>query len=372
MGEFQCYQFRTVDRPLTESERKEVDSWSSRGEVSAHSATFVYNYGNFRKKPEDAVEHYFDAMIYFANWGTRRLIFRLPAAIADAEGIKQYLLEDDWNGDYISLSRRGEFYILDMYYYNEEGGGWMDVEDFDIDKLAPLRDDILDGDYRALYLAWAKFTQYAGENYDLPPPPIPPDLQQMTAALEAFADFFEIEEDLLTAAQSASPNRIATQIDYKQLLGQIPENERHEWLSRLLAGEQRLDLKLRKRLEKLVPAPPIPELPVISPAELWAKVDEKEKEREARAAAEARAAYEKKMLGLVRQEEALWKSVSDNLLQSNARAYDRLTEILKDLLNLAEYQNNLPAFRNKMEALENKYSRRYALMDKWRKAGLLD
>ncbi len=31
MGEFQCYKFKSIDRPLTEVERREVDALSSRG-----------------------------------------------------------------------------------------------------------------------------------------------------------------------------------------------------------------------------------------------------------------------------------------------------------------------------------------------------
>lgn len=81
MGEFQCYKFKTIDRPLNESERREVDGLSSRGQVTGHSATFIYHYSDFRHNPATVLEKYFDAMIYFANWGTKRLMFRMPAAI---------------------------------------------------------------------------------------------------------------------------------------------------------------------------------------------------------------------------------------------------------------------------------------------------
>ena len=114
MSEFQCYQFKAIDRPLTESERKEVGSWSSRAQVSAHSATFIYHYGDFRQDEEKVVEQYFDAMLYFANWGTRRLLFRLPAALTDAKAIKSYCLEDKWTSDYIRLKKKGAFYLLDI------------------------------------------------------------------------------------------------------------------------------------------------------------------------------------------------------------------------------------------------------------------
>ena len=74
MGEFQCYQFRSFDRPLTETELEEVNALSSRGQVTSHSATFIYHYSDFRHRPEYVVEQYFDAMIYFANWGDQATI----------------------------------------------------------------------------------------------------------------------------------------------------------------------------------------------------------------------------------------------------------------------------------------------------------
>ncbi|HMQ63165.1 MAG TPA: hypothetical protein PKE06_20950 [Flavilitoribacter sp.] len=105
MSEFQCYQFRSFDRPLTENERHEVSSWSSRAQVSSHSATFIYHYGDFRYSEEKAVEQYFDAMLYFANWGTRRLLLRLPADLVDADALEPYCTDKEWSDDYIRLEK---------------------------------------------------------------------------------------------------------------------------------------------------------------------------------------------------------------------------------------------------------------------------
>lgn len=52
MSEYQYYEFRTVNRTLTREEVKEVDSWSSRGNVSSTSATFTYNFGDFKRDPK--------------------------------------------------------------------------------------------------------------------------------------------------------------------------------------------------------------------------------------------------------------------------------------------------------------------------------
>ena len=47
MSEYQYYEFRAVDTPLTESQKADVSKLSSRAYVTSHSASFVYNYRDF-------------------------------------------------------------------------------------------------------------------------------------------------------------------------------------------------------------------------------------------------------------------------------------------------------------------------------------
>lgn len=260
MSEFQCYQFKSFDRPLTEDERKEVGTWSSRAQVTSTSATFIYHYGDFRKSPEWAVELYFDAMLYFANWGTRRLLFRLPASLIDAKALKKFCIENDWSSDFISFQKKGAVYLLDLHLSNEEGGMWMEEDDFDIDVLGRIRDDLMEGDYRALYLLWAKFaadeTDEDEEDQDkkakvLLPPPVPPNLKKLDATLKAFIKFFEIDDSIVYEAQAASVERVKEAIDYKKLLHLLPDKERIKWLERVIDGEPKLGVLLKKRLGKL-------------------------------------------------------------------------------------------------------------------------
>jgi hypothetical protein len=226
MGEFQCYQFRSFERPLTAKEREEVESFSSRAEVSSHTATFVYHYGDFRKDPEMVVAEYFDAMLYFANWGTRRLIFRLPAAELDVVAVQRFCLTSEWSSDYITLTKMKDIYLLDINYENEDGGGWMDEADFDLGEIGKLRDDILAGDYRALYLIWAQFSRpaedeeegFTEETAHDDNPPVPANFKKLTSALTAFTHFFEIDKDLIAAIQSVSANQATSPPDYEKLL----------------------------------------------------------------------------------------------------------------------------------------------------------
>ena len=63
MSEYQYYEFRAIDRPLTEAQKSKISALSSRARVTSHMASFVYNYGDFRvlylawlKAAENALE----------------------------------------------------------------------------------------------------------------------------------------------------------------------------------------------------------------------------------------------------------------------------------------------------------------------------
>lgn len=68
MSEYQYYEFRCIDRPLTAEEQKEIGGWSSRTHPTSTGAIFIYNYRDFPKDEKRVVEQYFDAMFYIANW----------------------------------------------------------------------------------------------------------------------------------------------------------------------------------------------------------------------------------------------------------------------------------------------------------------
>ena len=82
----------------------------------------------------------------------------------------------------------------------EDGGGWMGW-------LAPLRDELLRGDLRSLYLGWLAS---AGEfNDDALEPEPPAGLSDLTPAQQALTEFVEIDPDLLAAAAAGSPRAAA-------------------------------------------------------------------------------------------------------------------------------------------------------------------
>ena len=128
MNEFQTYHFRAIDRPLTNKEQDKVNELSSRFETTAYTYSLSYAYSDFRHDEEKVLEKYFDAFLYEASWGTRKLMFRFPKKLVDAKALKKYICDD---GEYtrLELKSKGKWVIL-KFEYGEEGGwgGWISEE----------------------------------------------------------------------------------------------------------------------------------------------------------------------------------------------------------------------------------------------------
>ena len=80
----------------------------------------------------------------------------------------------------------------------EDGRGWMA-------RLAPVRDELLRGDLRSLYIGW--LAAVAGEmmDDDETEPLCVSGLGDLTAAQQALAEFLEVDPDLLAGADMGSP-----------------------------------------------------------------------------------------------------------------------------------------------------------------------
>jgi hypothetical protein len=81
VSEYQYYEFLALDRPLSTAEQAEVRQLSTRARITATSFTNEYHWGDFRGSPDELMRRYYDAHLYFANWGTHRVMFRLPRTL---------------------------------------------------------------------------------------------------------------------------------------------------------------------------------------------------------------------------------------------------------------------------------------------------
>ena len=139
MSEYQYYEFLAVDRPLTGRETRELRAVSSRAVITATRFTNHYEWGSFKGDPRAWMERYFDAFLYFANWGTRELMLACPGACSTRP----------WrNGTAAgrpSARVKGEHVILE-FSSEDEGSDWFEEERTELSSLVPLRAEIASGD----------------------------------------------------------------------------------------------------------------------------------------------------------------------------------------------------------------------------------
>lgn len=370
MSTYQYYEFQAIDRPLTAKEQSTIQKLSSRVELTPHRAVFLYNYGDFRGKPEEIVTKYFDVMFYIANWGTRQLIFRFPKAIVDPGWYEPYELPYA-----ITIKQTDSYVVLNININDEDGemSGWVDGEGW-LPKLLPLRDQLLTGDVRLLYLAWLRAVPnckgYRGIEADPIEPPIPPGLGKLSAPLETFIDLVELDSDLVTVAAKASqkaPAKSAPSLEAG--LADLSASEKEEFLLKLVRREPHVDLQLINRLKELAgPADGVPKS--VSGyrrlSELTGMIDAAYAKRIKKEQEAARRKRNKELKALVPKEGKLWQQVVFLIETKQARPYDEATALLKDLRDLAEYQKKLPEFIERFNKLQDDYQSRPALMRRFR------
>ena len=192
MSEYQYYEFLAIDRPLDKEAREDLRNVSSRARISATQFTNTYEWGDFKGDPDALMEAYFDLHLYLANWGTRRLMVRVPEGLIDKNLVHTCLRDVE---DCRSWTANGHL-ILDINGRDDEadeldGEGWLSA-------IAPARADLLAGDHRLLYVVWLMGIQ--GEQVDEDDPEPLPGIGPITGALEAVASFFNIDPDLMDAA----------------------------------------------------------------------------------------------------------------------------------------------------------------------------
>jgi hypothetical protein len=107
----------------------------------------------------------------------------------DVPSFQPYLFEDQ-----VTLEKHGKYFVLEIQIDDESDTFEWIESDSVLGQLTPLREQLLQGDMRMLYLAWLKAISI-DENYDMEEvlePPVPAGLKKLSASLQAFADFFEI------------------------------------------------------------------------------------------------------------------------------------------------------------------------------------
>ena len=370
MSEYQYYESQTIDRPLSPIEKDAVSGLSSHMEtVTSTQAIVTYSWGDFKHNPRQVLLEYFDAHLYMANWGTRRLLFRFPKSVLDPQAIQPYCREG-----ILTLELEGNYYILEFSLNDEEPDyEWLEGEGM-LGKLTPIREQIMQGDYRALYLSWLKAVSIEDREEDNTEiePPVPAGLAKLNSSHQAFIELFELDPHLVKAAAKASPPlQPKSNAPLVQALTQLSREECENFLRQVLNNEPQVRMALQKRLEQLAGTEPVSAGKSQRRAgNLFKEAERLEREALQQQEAEAEQRRIQELLDLAGREEATWRWIESLIGQKQAGPYDKATKLLVDLRDLAIYQNQLPKFQKSLLVIREKYSNRPTLMERFSRAGL--
>jgi hypothetical protein len=377
MSEYQYYEFQAIDRPLSEADRQALRDLSTRARITATSFTNSYEWGNFKGDPAKLMERWFDLHLYMANWGSRRLMIRLPARLVDRHLLDAFLDEVDC----ATLSVSGENLIVDISCDEVESEDWDDGSGW-LAALAPLRAEVLAGDLRLFYLLW--LTAVQAEVFEAGQPEPMPGIRPMSASLEAFAEFFGIDSDLVQAAAERSAGAMASTSSEEAVRGIISamtDTDKTAMLSRLFNGDPyvgaELRAKVRDRIGSGADATPIGARTV---GELRARANAIGLAREEAAAErlaaehkrrvqEAEKARQARLLAITRRGEGVWREVEAEIERRNATGYDRAVGLLLDLRAVAEERDAMPDFDKRLRAIRERHARKQQFVVRLAKIG---
>lgn len=243
---------------------------------------------------------------------------------------------------------------------------------------------MIGGDHRALYLAWLLCAQTGELEDDVVSPPIPAGLDDLTAPLQAFADFLHIDGNLITLAAARSPRADASlsEKEVERWIAALPDAVKTEWLVRFAGGrEQHLRAELMRQLRESRPAIPIRSSAAITVRELLTAAEqcaedrrrkeaermEAERVRREREKVEARERY---LESLGKCESKAWREVDALISTKQPGRYDEAVKLLCDLRDLGLRDGRAGEVEARLLRLREEHARRPSFIERLKRAGL--
>jgi len=364
MSEYQRYEFMTIDRPLTRAQLDAVDALSSHIEASSTHALIEYHWGDFKHNPIKVLHEFFDGFLYWANWGSPELAFRFPHGILPVDLIDGYDLED-----FVKFTRYPDYDILDIHFGEMEGPDeWINYE---LGSLIAIRDELMEGDLRALYIVWlAAQIMIEGydeeEDYEISVPPVPLGFSTLTAAQHSLAELLQVPQELLLAAarhsDAAAPS---TKDDVAAWVKLLSPERQNDYLVRLAHNEPGLSRLLVRELRELGQGksrvtPSTGEHVTYATLLAESKTITAQLEREKRE--QEQAARLRHLQDIHDHQDAYWQQVEQAVMRGTGTGYDEALRLLVELREAAEQFKETQEFQERFRAWVRPHLRRPAFV----------
>jgi hypothetical protein len=372
MSEYQYYEFAAMDGPISDAGLRYARDCSSRASVSRvrwQNTYTTYTFGDFHGSVDTLLKHY-DAHFYIANWGTVRLGLAFPKGAIAREAIQPYLRGRDRYENTLTVKEIGDRCIV-WWERNEEGGGdWTEGEGL-LDELIGVREELMRGDYRALFLGWlADFNPdewRASGDAAAVTPPIPANLGHLSPSLATLIKHFPVDPDALDVAAELSPASTLDPIPIAAILERLSLSEMRALLARVAEGGGSGVMTELNRLT--YPRGQIPIDQAIKCVDLASKAIETREVRQKKVAKAAAAKRQHEaelrkqhLISIMERADTLWSGLDPLMDQKIASAYDQAAAQLEELRDAYAQAGDIGGFQQKLTGFRLRFSNRPAML----------
>jgi hypothetical protein len=335
MSEYQRIAFRAIDGPVSDKNLAYMRQQSSRAEITAWAFDNEYHFGDFGGNAVEMLRRGYDLHLHYANFGTRKLLIRLPQGLPDFKAAQPYLGKDAVEFLRDKVGPGGILAIQPSYESGELEELW-ELDDI-VDRLVPLRAEILDGDLRPLYLAHLAI---ACDSYhsseETKEAPVPAGLEKLSDAQRALAELYGLSDALIAAAAQASPP-LAAPTDpgslYTAWLQSQPQATKDSWLSQWMSDPNaivRREILVEFQKSRAGPLWPTSRRDRTI-GELEATAEEIQQQADHKAATNAARERAKRLAGMRADPAAALREIEELVTQRSTEAYSQIATLLSDL-----------------------------------------
>jgi hypothetical protein len=380
MSEYQYYDFLAIERPLSTKEMAALRALSTRAHITPVSFTNEYQWGDLKGNPDELMRRFFDAHIYLANWGTAVFMLRLPRTVLDRKALHTCTVDEVLEAESTPTHWVLAWHLNESEDYDrfgiEDGSGWMA-------RLSPVREELLRGDLRSLYIGWLAAVSIGAVDEDELEPLTMDGLDRFTAAQQALAEFLEVDEDLIAGVGLDRPTARTDETEQQQIdtwLAMMFQEEALSLVRQLLTGQGQQaerDAKNRFAAWRCSIESPMPEAPRRTVRELWEQAEkakdfrlqreEREREKAEEKCRKERDAY---LAALTSDLPKTWKAVQAKVERGSGLAYDEACSALVDLSEAYRRHASRKEFEQEMRRFMAAHERRKALVQRLVKARL--
>jgi hypothetical protein len=346
--------------------------------VRSDSAEVTYHYSDFKHDPVSVLKRYFDLFLYESNWGTQRVVFRFDADTVEVEDLSVFAV-----GEVITVAEMGSGVLVEAWF----GENWIEPvydyydeyeqTDWRLDAFEAIHRQLMEGDYRGLFLLWLKACELDPEEEADALVTLPRGMGQLGDEHRTLADFVGVDGGVMKAAAERSdplPGGKRQQEKLERFLDKLSSEKKEEYLRRLLVGDAAaVQSALKRELRSLDRRPRRTQSgKSVSYGEL-ADAARRAAEQEARRIKEEKERRRREYLEeLGKREDEIWDRVHELVSEKKTKAYDEAVLLLRGLEDLWTTREDREHFLNAVQLIADEYPRLTGFRRRLEEAGWLD